>query len=311
MLTRRHRVRISGFSDRAPGSPRPRFYKPRANIRWDCESYLSVQAFRLTFLAVVAAALVFAAGAAASPARHSNLPCDPACGPADLLMQGTMSQTIVAVGDTLVWYLQVNDQNQGPALGVYVNITLPTNVSLVTTYSDRGTGCTSTGPTTLHCDLDWLADSAPLGHVTITTKVTDTGDHALTAVAGYRAPDPTPADNTLTLTATTPTPPPPPVLPVIAAGTVAPIILVSGKKASVSFAVTRSDNNAILTDGTMLGTVTVAKKSIASVQTFANGVAKLTFVLPKKMKGKAVTAKVTVTTADGSASKGATFHITK
>jgi len=226
-------------------------------------------------------------------------------------MQGTMSQTTVAVGDSLVWFLQVNDQNQGPATGVYVDITLPTNVSLVSTYSDRGTGCTSTSATTLHCDLDWLADTAPLGHVTVTTKVTGTGDHPLTATAFYRAPDPTPANNTVTLTATTPLPPPPPVIPVIAPGTVAPIVLVSGKKASVSFAVTRSDNNEILTDGTMLGTVTVAKKSIASVQVFANGVAKLSFVLPKKMKGKMVAAKITVTTADGSASKGATFKISK
>jgi len=270
-----------------------------------------VQALRVSWLVVVVAALVLAAGAAASPARHANPPCDPNCGPADLLMQGSISQTTVAVGDTLVWYLQVNDQNKGPATGVYVDVTLPANVSLVSTYADRGTGCASTGATTLHCDLDWLADTAPLGHVTVTTKVTGTGDHALTATAGYRAADINPADNTVTLTATTPVPPPPPVIPVIAPGTVAPLILVSGKKASISFAVTRSDNNEILTDGTMLGSVTVAKKSVASVQTFANGVAKLTFLVPKKMKGKAVAAKVTVTTADGSASKSATFRVGK
>ena len=270
-----------------------------------------MHAFRVSWLVVVVTALVLAAGAAAAPARHANPPCDPNCGPADLLMQGSVSQTTVAVGDALVWYLQVNDQNQGPATGVYVDITLPTNVSLVSTYSDRGTGCTSTGATTLHCDLDWLADTAPLGHVTVTTKVTGTGDHALTAVAGYRAPDITPADNTVTITATTPVPPPPPVIPVIAPGTSAPKVLVSGKKASVSFAVTRSDNNEVLTDGTMLGSVTVAKKPVTSIQSFVNGVAKLTFVLPKKMKGKAVVARVTVTTADGSASKSATFHITK
>jgi hypothetical protein len=270
-----------------------------------------VQAFRLTFLAVLATALVFAAGAAASPARHSNLPCDPACGPADLLMQGTMSQTIVAVGDSLVWYLQVNDQNQGPATGVYVDITLPSNVALVSTYADRGTGCTSTGATTLHCDLDWLADTAPLGHVTVTTKVTGTGDHPLTAVAGYRAPDPTPADNTLTLTATTPLPPPPPVVPVIAPGVFAPIAPVSGKKAAVTFAVTRSDNGQVLTDGQMLGTATVGGKSIGTVQTFANGVAKLTFVVPKKSKNKVLAVKVTVTTTDGTASKAAAFRVHK
>jgi len=270
-----------------------------------------VHAFRVSWLVVVVTALVLAAGAAASPARHANPPCDPNCGPADLLMQGSVSQTTVAVGDALVWYLQVNDQNQGPATGVYVDITLPTNVSLVSTYSDRGTGCTSTGATTLHCDLDWLADTAPLGHVTVTTKVTGTGNHALTAVAGYRAPDITPADNTVTITATTPAPPP--VVPVIATGTVTPTIVASGKRAVVSFVVTRSDNNAPLTaGGTLVGSATVGGKSVASLSSLGtDGIARVQVKVPNRMKGNKLRVSVTVTTSDGSASKNAAFKVRK
>ena len=48
-------------------------------------------------------AIVLAASAAASPARHANLPCDPNCGPADLRIAGTMDSTTAAVGDSLTW----------------------------------------------------------------------------------------------------------------------------------------------------------------------------------------------------------------
>jgi Domain of unknown function DUF11 len=255
------------------------------------------------------AAILLAAGAAASPMRHTNLPCDPNCGPADLRITGTMDATTAAVGDSLTWRLTVSDANAGPATEVYVDINVPASVAVTSTYADRGTGCTSTGPTTLHCYLDWLADTAQVGHVTVTAKVTATGDHALTAVVGYRAPDPAPADNTVTLTATTPAPPPVPVLPVIAAGTIAPSP-VHGKKVAVSFAVTRSDTGAALIDGgTMTASSSIPGKGIANVSVLANGVARVLLVVPKTAKNKVLKVSVTVTTTDGSASKVATFRV--
>ncbi|MGZ6563405.1 MAG: hypothetical protein ACXVH1_28180, partial [Solirubrobacteraceae bacterium] len=81
--------------------------------------------------------------------------------------------------------------------------------------ADRGTGCTVVGDNKLHCYLDWLADNVQFGHVILVTKVTATGDHVLTAVTGYSAADPTPADNSLTLTATTPAPVVPSPTPVV------------------------------------------------------------------------------------------------
>ena len=107
----------------------------------------------------------------------------------------------------------------------------------------------------LHCYLDWLADNVQFGHVILVTKVTAVGDHVLTAVTGYSAADPTPADNTLTLTATTPVRPPapytPPVVvvrPVISSATITPAAA-AGRHVAVSFKVTRSDNGKLLTQG--------------------------------------------------------------
>jgi hypothetical protein len=263
-------------------------------------------------VSAVVVAILLASTAAASPARHANLPCDPNCGPADLRITGTMDSTTVALGDSLTWRLTVSDANAGPATEVYVDINVPASVAVTSTYADRGTGCTSTSGTTLHCYLDWLADTAQVGHVTVTAKVTAAGDHALTAVVGYRAPDPAPADNTVTLTATTPLPPPPaptPVLPVIAPGTIAPSPI-HGKKVAVSFAVSRSDTGAALTDGGMMtASSSIPGKGIANVSTLVNGVARVSLVLPKTAKGKTLKVKVTVSTTDGSASKVATFRV--
>ena len=127
-------------------------------------------------------------------------------GVADLRLEGTVDPVQAGVGDTLTWRITVNDYNTGPATNLWVDITLPANVELTSSYTDRGTGCVATGATTLHCYLDWLADSVQFGHVILVTKITATGDHVLTAVTGYSAPDPHPADNSLTLTATTPAP---------------------------------------------------------------------------------------------------------
>jgi hypothetical protein len=112
--------------------------------------------------------------------------------------------------------ITVNDYNTGPANGLWVDVTLPSSVSLVSSYADRGTGCTVDAPNHLHCYLDWLSDNVQFAHVILVTKVTATGDHVLTAVTGYVSADPTPADNTLTLTETTPAPAvPTPVAPTI------------------------------------------------------------------------------------------------
>ena len=278
----------------------------------------AVRLLRVTVLSAVAAvAVLLASSAAASPMRHAVSSCTPGydCGLADLQLQGTVDPMQAAVGDTLTWRLTVNDNNTQPALNVYVDITLPANVTLTYSSTDRGTGCAPTSATTLHCNLDWLADTAQFGHVTLATTITATGDHTLTAVTGYSSPsgpvaDPSPADNTLTLTATTPTPPPPPapVMPVIES----PVLLpgpIAGSHVTVGFWVLRSDNGARLTEGTMTGSASVAGRALKYAKKFKSGYAWLTFVIPKTAKGKQLKVKVTITANGQTASKAATYTV--
>ena len=254
-------------------------------------------------------AVLLASAAAAAPTRVSD------SGPADLRIAGTMDTATAGVGDNLTWRFTVTDANQGPATGVYVNLTLPANVEVTYTYTDRGSGCTGSGGTTWHCNLDWLADTAQVGHVVLTAKVTATGDHAVTAVAGYNAPDPTPNDNTVTLTATTPGAPVAPVAPVavtavVAAGVGTPLNQTAGKLGAVVFLVTRSDNAAAMTDGTMTSSVSVGGKAIPRLQTYTNGVAQVSYAIPAKTRGKILTVKVTIKATGGaSTSKVSTFVV--
>ena len=142
--------------------------------------------FRVSLFAGAAAvALTLASVASASLLGQNGRTADGDPGVADLHMEGTVDPLQAAVGDSITWRLTVNDYNTGPALDVWVDVTLPANVSLTSSYTDRGTGCTVDGDNHLHCYLDWLADTAQFGHVILVTKVTATGDHVLTAVTGY------------------------------------------------------------------------------------------------------------------------------
>lgn len=269
------------------------------------------------FGGAAAVVLTLASVASASVLGANGRAADGDPGVADLRLEGTVDPAQAAVGDSITWRLTVNDYNTGPALDVWVDVTLPANVSLTSSYTDRGTGCTVDGNNHLHCYLDWLADTVQFGHVILVTKVTATGDHVLSAVTGYRAADPVPANNTLTLTATTPSPPPPPppppapitiVLPVIGPATIVPGPI-AGKRVTVSFRVTRGDTGAPLTQGTITGDPSVSGKVIAYAKQFKNGVAQLSFVIPKTAKGKKLRVEVTVEANGGSVTKVATIRV--
>ena len=219
-----------------------------------------------------------------------------------------------SVGETVTWRITVNDYNTGPATNLWVDIQLPASVSLVSSYTDRGTGCAVVADNKLHCYLDWLADNVQFGHVILVTKVTAVGDHVLTAVTGYSAADPTPANNSLTLKATTPTPSPPytpPVVvvrPVIGQATVTPAAA-AGRHVAVTFKVTRSDNGKPLTKGTMICDPSIQGKVIRHAEQFTNGVARLAFTIPKNAKGKLLKVKLTIKLGGQSATKIATFRV--
>lgn len=255
----------------------------------------------------VAVAMAFASIAGASGLGQSGRAADGDPGLADLHMEGSVDQATEAVGDSITWHLTADDYNTYPATNVWIDVTLPANVSLVSSYADRGSGCVTDATNHLHCSLDWLSKDVQFGHVTLVTKVTGTGDHVLTAIAGYNAADPVPANNTLTLKSTTPAPV---ILPVIGSATIAPGAT-AGKRVTITFPVTQSDTGGPLSVATIVGTSTVGGKLVTNTALFANGTGTLTLLIPKKAAGNKLRVSVTVTANGQSATKGATFKVHK
>jgi hypothetical protein len=82
--------------------------------------------------------------------------------------------------------------------------------------------------------------------------------------------------------------------PVISNALTVPARLTAGKRVTVSFRVTRSDTDKPLTAGKMSSEVSIAAKVLPHAQSFTNGIARASFVLPKIAKGKQLKVKVTI-----------------
>jgi hypothetical protein len=117
----------------------------------------------------------------------------------------------------------------------------------------------------------------------------------------------TTAPTATTATTTTPTAPPAIVKPVISSAVAT--AAVAGKRMTVRFTVTRSDNGQPLTSGKMVCDPSVAGKVIPHVESFKAGQAKLSFTVPKTAKGKQLKVKLTIKAGTKSATKIATFRI--
>lgn len=112
-----------------------------------------------------------------------------------------------------------------------------------------------------------------------------------------------------TTPAPTPTPAPLVVRPVFGAVGTVPAKPVAGKKVVFTLAVNRSDTGAPLTSGRMICDPTVAGKVLPHAESFANGNARLAFVVPKTAKGKQLKVKVTIKVGTQSATKVTTFKV--
>lgn len=139
---------------------------------------------------------------------------------------------------------------------------------------------------------------------------TDTGLLDVAPDGGLWAFDavaPTPAPPTTT----TPTPTPTPVVvkPVIGTPTATPAAAVAGKRMTVTFRVTRSDNRNPLLSGTMVCDPSVAGKVIKHAESFKAGTARLSFLVPKTAKGKLLKVKVTIKVGTKSATRIATYRV--
>jgi hypothetical protein len=93
------------------------------------------------------------------------------------------------------------------------------------------------------------------------------------------------------------------VTPVIGKPVTVPAKATAGKRLTVSFPVTRTDagdTSAPLTSGTIIGAPTIVGRAIGHTQSFTNGVARISFVVPTTAKGKQLTVKVTIKAAPSS-----------
>jgi len=106
-------------------------------------------------------------------------------------------------GDNVTYVLSVDDLTPNQlAQNVNLNVTLPAEVSLVSSSADRGSGCAATSATQLKCYLDFLSGQAPHATVLITAKVNSAGTHVFAATVTAQQSESSLTNNTLTLTYT-------------------------------------------------------------------------------------------------------------
>ena len=124
--------------------------------------------FRVSVVAgAVVVAMALASIAGASVLGQSGRAADGDPGLADLHMEGSVDQATAAVGDSITWHLTANDYNTYPATNVSVDVTLPANVSFVSSYADRGSGCVNDARTLPA--VRWLKD-VQFGHITLVAR---------------------------------------------------------------------------------------------------------------------------------------------
>ncbi len=84
---------------------------------------------------------------------------------------------------------------------------------------------------------------------------------------------------------------------------------VAGKRMTVVFPVTRSDSGAPLVKGTMICDPSVDGRVVGHTERFADGKARLSFVVPKTAKGRQLKVKVTIKVGSQAATRIATYRV--
>ena len=128
--------------------------------------------------------------------------------PPDLRVAATADAKTVAPGQNVTFSIDVSLMTAGSATGIILDVHLPENVALLSTYANRGAGCRQVDASNLRCDLDWL--SPPLvADVVIGARVDGPGPATLTATVAGSQSDVDPSNNSTSLTLDAPATPPP------------------------------------------------------------------------------------------------------
>jgi hypothetical protein len=86
-----------------------------------------------------------------------------------------------------------------------------------------------------------------------------------------------------------------PLAPVIGRPVLLPARVVAGRRATVSFYVSRSDDQKPLLSGKMIANPAVGGTVLRHSESFRNGIARLSFLIPKSARGKQLTVNLTIT----------------
>ena len=210
-----------------------------------------------------------------------------------------------------MWSRSSTTSGGAGSLLTHLAIALPSTMTLIgPPAADRGSGCT--GAPTVDCYLDYIPNGGS-AKVVFALRLTGSGASSLTATASSDR-EANPGDNsaTLTLTVNTPPPPPPPpviVKPVFGKVLTQPTTPAAGKRFVYELQVKRSDNGAPLMTGRMTFAPSVAGQPLAHTGSFKAGRASLSFVVPKKAKGKLLKIKMTVVSGSQSAARTVSYKV--
>ncbi len=100
------------------------------------------------------------------------------------------------------------------------------------------------------------------------------------------------------------------IKPVFGSATTAPSRPVAGKRLVFTLAVNRSDTGAPLTTGRMVCDPSIAGVVLKHTESFKNGKARLSLVIPKTAKGKLLKVSIKITSGTKSATKIVTYKVT-
>lgn len=122
-------------------------------------------------------------------------------GALDLSMTGSVSPASPAFGSQAIYSLQANDLTAGQlAQNVNVTVAFPSGDTYVSSYSDRGSGCTvSAAATGATCNLDFLSDQARVGDIQLVLQVNSVGTHTLTATVSAKQSESSLTNNTVSI----------------------------------------------------------------------------------------------------------------
>lgn len=120
-------------------------------------------------------------------------------GTLDLTVTGSVYPANPPAGSNVTYQIAGVDLVNQLAQNVHVIVTLPTGVTVLSTYADRGPGCKATSTLTLDCNLDFLSGEAPRGNIQITATVGQAGAEQVTAAISAQQSESSLANNTATI----------------------------------------------------------------------------------------------------------------